>query len=44
MLVEIGCETDFVANTPQFAEFVKDMTLQIVSTEGTQWVSVEDVP
>ena len=44
MLVEVGCETDFVANTEKFAAFVKDMTLQIVSSEGTQWVAVEDVP
>ena len=44
VLVEVGCETDFVANTPKFAEFVKDMTLQIVSSEGTQWISVDDVP
>ena len=44
MLVEVGCETDFVANTDKFADFVKDMTLQIVSSEGTQWVSVDDVP
>jgi len=44
VLVEVGCETDFVANTDKFADFVKDMTLQIVSSEGTQWVSVDDVP
>jgi len=44
VLVEVGCETDFVANTEKFAEFVKDMTLQIVSSEGTQWVSVDEVP
>lgn len=44
VLVEVGCETDFVANTDQFADFVKDMTLQIVSSEGTQWISVDDVP
>jgi elongation factor Ts len=44
VLVEVGCETDFVANTDKFADFVKDLTLQIVSSEGTQWVSVDEVP
>jgi elongation factor Ts len=44
VLVEIGCETDFVANTDKFQEFAKDICLQIVSSDGTLWVSVEEVP
>lgn len=44
VLVEIGCETDFVANTDRFGEFVKDMLLQIVSSDGTRFVSIDDVP
>src|SRR5262249_46887645 len=44
VLVDVGCETDFVANTDQFADFVKDLTLQIVSSENTRWVSVDEVP
>jgi len=44
VMVEIGCETDFVANTDKFGEFVKDMCLQIVSMDGTRWISEEDVP
>ena len=44
VLVEIGCETDFVANTDKFGEFVKDMCLQIVSMDGTRWISEADVP
>ena len=44
VLVEVGCETDFVANTDKFQEFVKDISLQIVSMDGTRWVSEDDVP
>jgi len=44
VLVEVGCETDFVANTDKFQEFAKDICLQIVSSEGTRYISVESVP
>jgi elongation factor Ts len=44
VLVVIGCETDFVANTDKFQEFAKDICLQIVSSDGTLYVSVEEVP
>ena len=44
VLVEIGCETDFVANTDKFQEFAKDICLQIVSSDGTLFVSVDEVP
>ena len=44
VLVEVGCETDFVANTEKFGEFVKDMCLQIVSMDGTRFISEADVP
>jgi len=44
VMVEVGCETDFVANTDKFGEFVKDMCLQIVSMDGTRWISEADVP
>ena len=44
VLVEVGCETDFVANTDKFQEFAKDICLQVVSMDGTRWVSEADVP
>ena len=31
VLVEVNCETDFVAKTDEFKELVKDLTLQICS-------------
>jgi elongation factor Ts len=44
VLVEIGCETDFVANTPGFREFAHEVALQISALPETRWVRREDVP
>jgi len=33
VLVEVNCETDFVAKTDEFKDLVKDLTLQICSGE-----------
>jgi elongation factor Ts len=43
VLVEIRCNTDFVANSEPVGVFVKDMLLQIVSSDNTRWVRIEDV-
>ena len=43
VLVEVSCETDFVAKNEEFKEFVKDLTLQIASA-FPQYLSREDVP
>ena len=32
VLVEVNCETDFVAKTDEFAEFVKNIAMQIAAT------------
>jgi elongation factor Ts len=44
VLVEIGCETDFVANTPDFREFAHEVALQISASPQTQWIARDDVP
>ena len=44
VLVEVRCNTDFVANSEPVETFVKDMCLQIVSSDNTRWVKVDDVP
>jgi len=43
VLVEINCETDFVAKTEQFREFVKDVAMQIAAA-NPKYVSREEVP
>ncbi len=44
VLVEVNCETDFVANTDEFKSLVKDICLHIASPASPSWVSREDVP
>ncbi len=43
VLVEINCETDFVARNDDFAEFARDIALHIAAA-NPQYVSVDDVP
>ncbi len=43
VLVEVNCETDFVAATPEFRELAHDLALQIAATKPT-YVAVEDIP
>ena len=44
VLVEVNCETDFVANTDGFTTLVKDIALHIASPASPSWVTREDVP
>jgi elongation factor Ts len=43
VLVEIDCNTDFVARNEDFIAFAKDVALHIAALRDTQWVSEEDV-
>jgi elongation factor Ts len=43
-LVEVNCETDFVANTDEFRQLVKDLALHIASPAAPRWLSRDDVP
>jgi elongation factor Ts len=43
VLIEVNCESDFVAKTDEFKEFVHDMGLQIAAM-NPQWISPQDVP
>ncbi len=43
VLVEVNCETDFVVNTKEFKEFVKDVAMQITAS-NPKYISREDVP
>jgi len=43
VLVEVNCETDFVARTDEFKAFVKDLCLQIAAANPS-FVRREDVP
>jgi elongation factor Ts len=43
VLVEVNCETDFVANTKEFQDFVHELAMQIAATDP-RYVKREDVP
>ena len=43
VLVEVNCETDFVARTPEFKEFVRNVALHVASMKPI-CVAPEDIP
>ncbi len=43
VLVEVNCETDFVARNIEFQAFVKDIAMQITA-QNPQYVARDDVP
>lgn len=43
VLVEVNCETDFVARNEVFTSFVKDIAMQIAAS-APEYVSIEDIP
>jgi elongation factor Ts len=43
VLVEVNCETDFVARTPEFREFARNVALHVASMSPLT-VSPEDIP
>jgi elongation factor Ts len=44
VLVEVNCETDFVARGDQFKELVRDIAMQIAACPNVEYVKVEDIP
>jgi elongation factor Ts len=43
-LVEVNCETDFVANTDEFRQLARDLALHVASPSEPKWLRREDVP
>src|SRR3981081_4541371 len=44
VLIEVDCNTDFVASNDDFVNFARDVALQIAATPTVVFVSREDVP
>ena len=42
-LVEVSCESDFVARTEQFQTLIRELAMQVVAARPT-YVKIEDVP
>ncbi len=43
VLIEVNCETDFVARTEQFQQLVRNLAVQVAATYP-RWVAIEDIP
>mmetsp|Transcript_2387 Transcript_2387/g.6373 ORF Transcript_2387/g.6373 Transcript_2387/m.6373 type:complete len:160 (+) Transcript_2387:60-539(+) len=44
VLLEINCETDFVARRSEFQNLAKDIAMQIASSSDVKFVSIKDIP
>lgn len=44
VLVEVNCETDFVARRPEFQELSKNIAMQIAASPSVIYVSYDDIP
>lgn len=44
VLVEVNCETDFVARGEKFKELVNNIAMQIAACPNVEFVKVEDIP
>jgi len=44
VLIEVDCNTDFVATNEDFVRFARDIAMQIAATPTVQYVSRDDVP
>jgi elongation factor Ts len=43
VLVEVDCETDFVARTEQFQEFAREVALHVAGSADVRYVSEDDI-
>jgi elongation factor Ts len=44
VLVEVDCNTDFVARNEDFIAFAKDVALHVAAMPGTRYVSEDEIP
>lgn len=44
VMVELNCETDFVARRPEFRELAKNIAMQIAACPSVNYISMIDIP
>lgn len=44
VIIEINCETDFVARRPEFQELAKNIAMQIAASPSVEYISLQHVP
>ena len=44
VLIELNCETDFVARRVEFQTLARNLAMQIASSNSIQYISLKDIP
>jgi elongation factor Ts len=44
VIVEVNCETDFVARRPEFQELAKNIAMQIAASPSVEYISINTIP
>ncbi len=44
VLLEINCETDFVARQPEFHQLARNIAMQIAACQSVYYVDIDDIP
>nr|YP_009237755.1 elongation factor Ts [Gracilariopsis lemaneiformis]YP_009294639.1 elongation factor Ts [Gracilariopsis chorda]AJO68480.1 elongation factor Ts [Gracilariopsis lemaneiformis]AML79936.1 elongation factor Ts [Gracilariopsis lemaneiformis]AOM66899.1 elongation factor Ts [Gracilariopsis chorda]UAD88840.1 translation elongation factor Ts [Gracilariopsis chorda] len=44
VLIELNCETDFVARRIEFRKLAKDLAMQIAACQNVSYLSISDIP
>jgi elongation factor Ts len=44
VLVEVNCETDFVARRDEFKTLVRDIAMQVAACPNVEYVKTDDIP
>ena len=44
VMVEVNCETDFVARRPEFQELAKNIAMQIAASPSVEYISLQSIP
>jgi elongation factor Ts len=44
VLVELNCETDFVARNPAFQELARNVAMQIAACPNVKYIKINDIP
>jgi elongation factor Ts len=44
VMVEVNCETDFVARRPEFQELAKNIAMQIAASPTVEYISLQSIP
>ena len=44
ILLELNCETDFVARRTEFQNLGKNLAMQVAASQGVKYISMDDIP